>query len=82
MPQPIPLSRPDLTDREIDAVVDVLHGYTLSIGPRVEQFERHCAKIVGRRHGVAVSSGIIRGLLERDWMQPQTPATRPAPSPS
>jgi perosamine synthetase len=57
MAQPIPLSRPDLTDREIDAVVDVLHGYTLSIGPRVEEFERYCAKITGRRHAVAVSSG-------------------------
>src|SRR5688572_1158956 len=57
MPQPIPLSRPDVTQQEIDAVVDVMHGYTLSIGPRVEQFERHCAKVSGRRHAVAVSSG-------------------------
>ncbi len=57
MAQPIPLSRPDITEREIDAVVDVMHGYTLSIGPRVEQFERQCAKVSGRRHAVAVSSG-------------------------
>jgi perosamine synthetase len=57
MPQPIPLSRPDITQKEIDAVTDVLHGHTLSIGPRVEQFEQLCAKVAGRRHGVAVSSG-------------------------
>src|SRR5688500_901694 len=57
MPQPIPLSRPDITQAEIDAVTDVLHGHTLSIGPRVELFEQHCAKVAGRRHGVAVSSG-------------------------
>jgi perosamine synthetase len=53
----IPLSRPDLSQKEIDAVVDVMHGYTLSIGPRAEQFERMCAKVAGRRHGIAVSSG-------------------------
>src|SRR6478736_210309 len=58
MSQPsIPLSRPDITDKEIDAVTDVMHGYTLSIGPRVEGFEQRCARITGRRHGVAVSSG-------------------------
>ncbi len=57
MPQPIPLSRPDLTEKEVDAVVDVMHGYTLSIGPRVEQFERQCARITARRHAIAVSSG-------------------------
>ena len=53
----IPLARPDITQREIDAVIDVLHGDTLSIGPRVEEFERLVAKLVGRRHAVAVSSG-------------------------
>ncbi len=57
MPKQIPLARPDITQREIDAVVDVLHSDILSIGPRVEEFERLCAKQAGRRHGVAVSSG-------------------------
>lgn len=54
---PIPLSKPDITRADIDAVVDVLHTDTLSIGPKAEQFERLCAKMTGRRHGVAVSSG-------------------------
>jgi perosamine synthetase len=53
----IPLSQPDISDTEIDAVVDVLRSGTLSIGPKIEQFEAACAKVAGRRHGVAVSSG-------------------------
>jgi len=53
----IPLSRPDITQREIDAVVDVLHTDTLSIGPKAVEFENACAKMVGRRHAIAVSSG-------------------------
>jgi perosamine synthetase len=35
----------------------VLHTSTLSIGPRLEEFERLCAKVAGRRHGIGVSSG-------------------------
>jgi perosamine synthetase len=57
MPAPIPLSQPDITQREIDAVVDVLHTPTLSIGPRVEEFEEKISRIVNRRHAIAVSSG-------------------------
>src|SRR5439155_3027764 len=29
----------------------------LSLGAKVEEFEQLCAKVAGRRHGVAVSSG-------------------------
>src|SRR5438477_8287100 len=57
MPTPIPLSRPDITQREIDAVVDVLHTDTRSIGLKAVEFESLCAKLTGRRHGIAVSSG-------------------------
>lgn len=57
MPEPIPLSSPDITQREIDAVVEVLGTPTLSIGPKIEEFERHCALLSGRRHAVGVSSG-------------------------
>ena len=53
----IPLSSPDITQREIDAVVEVLQTPTLSIGPKVVEFEQKVAKVVGRRHAVAVSSG-------------------------
>ncbi len=57
MPQPIPLSRPDITRHEIDAVVEVLSSPTLSIGPKVEEFERRFCPLTERRHAVAVSSG-------------------------
>ena len=57
MAQPIPLSSPDITQAEIDAVVDVLHTPTLSIGPRIESFEEQFTKLTGRRHAVGVSSG-------------------------
>ena len=53
----IPLSQPDITRHEIDAVVDVLHTSTLTMGGRLEKFEEACARIAGRRHGVGVSSG-------------------------
>jgi perosamine synthetase len=74
MAAPIPLSRPDITGREIEAVVDVMHSDTLSIGPRVQEFETLCARLTGRRHGVAVSSGtcglhcaaIAAGIKEGD----------------
>jgi perosamine synthetase len=54
---PIPMSRPDITSAERAAVLDVLSGATLALGPRVELFECHLAEYVGAAHGVAVSSG-------------------------
>jgi perosamine synthetase len=57
MSNQIPLSAPDITQREIDAVVDVLRTPTLTCGPVQEEFEHACARIAGRRHGIAVSSG-------------------------
>ncbi len=53
----IPLSQPDITQREIDAVADVMRSGTLSIGPKLEEFEAAVAKIAGRTFGVGVSSG-------------------------
>jgi perosamine synthetase len=53
----IPLSQPDITDREIEAVADVMRSGTLSIGPKLDEFEAACAKIAGRAHAVGVSSG-------------------------
>lgn len=53
----IPLSRPDITDAEIQAVTAVLKSGRLSIGPVQEQFERALAARVGREFGVGCSSG-------------------------
>ncbi|MCY2930921.1 MAG: DegT/DnrJ/EryC1/StrS family aminotransferase [Planctomycetota bacterium] len=54
---PIPLSNPDVTRAEIDAVVAVLQTDRLSIGPRTEAFEAAVAARAGRKHGIAVNSG-------------------------
>jgi dTDP-4-amino-4,6-dideoxygalactose transaminase len=53
----IPMSRPDVTSAERAAVLDVLSGATLALGPRLDLFERRLAAYVGTPHGVAVSSG-------------------------
>src|SRR5688572_27210108 len=57
MPNPIPLSSPDITDVEIRAVVETLRSGRLSIGPKLEEFERLVARRVNRPHAVGVSSG-------------------------
>ena len=57
MPVPIPLSQPDITQTEIDAVVDVLYSRELTNGRRLEEFEKAVAKVSNRRHAIGVSSG-------------------------
>jgi dTDP-4-amino-4,6-dideoxygalactose transaminase len=54
---PIRMSRPDITSAERAAVLDVLSGATLALGPRLELFEHRLAAYVGARHGIGVSSG-------------------------
>jgi perosamine synthetase len=56
-PMNIPLSQPDISQRDIDAVVEVMQTPVLSIGPRIEEFEVRVAKLTGRAHAVGVSSG-------------------------
>ena len=51
------LSRPDITDKEIASVVEVLRGPNLSLGPRLTEFEQALARYLGRRRAVAVNSG-------------------------
>ncbi|MCA9279841.1 MAG: DegT/DnrJ/EryC1/StrS family aminotransferase [Phycisphaeraceae bacterium] len=53
----IPLSRPDITKREIDLVTRTMMTGRLSIGPMQERFEQQIAEQSGRNFGVAVSSG-------------------------
>jgi perosamine synthetase len=53
----IPLSAPDITETEIEAVVAVLRTSRLSLGPVTEQFEAAVANSVSLPHAVAVSSG-------------------------
>lgn len=64
----VPLSNPDITQKEVQAVLDVLRTPNLSRGPKVLEFEAKIAAYVGRRYAVAVNSGtsglhvIVRSL--------------------
>jgi hypothetical protein len=58
----IPLSDPDITSVELDAVEAALRSPRLSSGPAMEAFEAAFAAYVGRQYAVAVPSGTI-GLL-------------------
>lgn len=70
----IPLARPDITEHEIQAVVNVLRTPYLSLGPKLREFEQKIAAYAGVRYAVAVNSGtsalhvIVRalGLKEGD----------------
>ena len=53
----VPMSRPDIGEREMELVNEVLRTPYLSIGPMVERFEQASAQFVGSRHAAAVSSG-------------------------
>ncbi len=53
----VPLSAPDITESEIEAVVSVLRGSRLSLGPVLKEFEAAIAKYAGSAHAVAVNSG-------------------------
>jgi len=53
----IPLSLPDITEAEVEAVSKVLHSGRLSIGPELEAFEDGLAARAGRKYGVGVNSG-------------------------
>ena len=53
----IPLSSPDVTDAEIQAVVEVMRTRHLSLGPKVPEFEDSFRRYLGVDHAIAVSSG-------------------------
>jgi perosamine synthetase len=58
----IPLSDPDITMAEIEAVDAIMRSPRLSSGPVVEAFEAAFAAYVGRKYAIAVPSGTL-GLL-------------------
>ncbi len=53
----IPYGRQWVDEEDIASVVEVLRSPWLTTGPKVEEFERAVATLVGAEHAVAVSSG-------------------------
>jgi perosamine synthetase len=55
--EPIPLARPELGPREEELLLEVVRSGALSLGPKLDQFERDFASWLGDGYTVAVSSG-------------------------
>ncbi len=53
----INLSRPDITELEIEYVTNVLKSSSLSLGPKLTEFEEKIAAFTGTKHAIAVNSG-------------------------
>ena len=53
----LPYGHQSIANEDIEAVVDVLRGDWLTMGPAVERFERTVADYVGVAHAVSFSSG-------------------------
>jgi len=53
----IPLAKPEITDADRDAVLDVLRTPHLSMGPKLAEFEQAICDYTGCNYAVAVNSG-------------------------
>ena len=53
----VPIAKPDITEKEIEAVVEVLKTDILSIGPKILEFEDAISKFIGVKNAIAVNSG-------------------------
>lgn len=51
------LSGPDITQKEIDSVLEVLKSGRLSIGPKIIEFENKFKEYFNVKHAIAVNSG-------------------------
>lgn len=52
----MPFAAPDITEREISAVIETLRSNWITTGPKVRAFESRFAEAVSARHAVAVNS--------------------------
>ena len=72
----IPYGRQDISQQDIDAVVEVLQSDFLTQGPKVPLFEQVVAEHVGAKHALAVNSAtsalhiacMALGLGPSDWL--------------
>ncbi len=82
MNQFIPYGRQDISQADIDAVVEVLRSDWITQGPAIERFEKSVAEYCGAKYAVAVSSAtaglhiacLAAGLSAGDvlWTSPNT----------
>ena len=59
MDKPIPYGKQNITQADIDAVVEVLKSDYLTQGPKINEFEEAFAKYVGAKYAVAVANGTV-----------------------
>jgi UDP-4-amino-4,6-dideoxy-N-acetyl-beta-L-altrosamine transaminase len=72
----IPYGKQEITQQDIDAVVDVLKSDFLTQGPQVPAFEKSITDSTGAKHALAVNSAtsalhiacLALGLGEGDWL--------------
>ncbi|WP_182009799.1 UDP-4-amino-4,6-dideoxy-N-acetyl-beta-L-altrosamine transaminase [Vibrio sp. B1FLJ16] len=72
----IPYGRQDITQQDIDGVIEVLHSDFLTQGPKVPEFERTLIDHTGAEYALAVNSAtsalhiacLALGLEEGDWL--------------
>lgn len=53
----VPMSLPDITDKEREAVAKVMSTNYLSMGPYIQSFEQAFRDFTGAKHAIAVNSG-------------------------
>ena len=76
MTSTIPYGRQDITQADVDAVVEVLRSDFLTQGPLVPRFEQAVAAYCGAKYGVAANSAtsalhvacLALGVGEGDWL--------------
>jgi perosamine synthetase len=79
--EPIPLARPELGPREEELLLEVVRSGSLSLGPKLEQFEHDFSDWIGGDvYAVAVSSGTAAlhlGVRAKGWSDGDEVITSP-----
>ena len=53
----VPMSSPDVNQSDLDAVISTLKTRYLSIGPKIQSFEKKFCDYTGAKHAIGVNSG-------------------------
>jgi perosamine synthetase len=78
--EPIPLARPELGPREEELLLEVVRSGSLSLGPKLEQFEHDFGAWLGGGYAVALSSGTAAlhlGVRAMGWGEGDEVVTSP-----